>query len=269
MTIAHRCTTLAALCLGALVGCGDQVASPPDDLAAPGGDLLTTHDAGDACTPDCTNRDCGDNGCGGVCGTCAGETECGPGYCVPKNARWLIGTLHVDEVLSGYNGHATTHYFDQTAQGTFHFTIAFAVAKEVRAPWKETDPLHDTGKQLTVTSGPAVVRFTDDGTGLLRTVAADLTGQQVTLNFINVDGVAGSTRWNYWAIKGATTSQYFQLSSPETTVARTADADGYPRLVAALVPADNYMLVRFASPPIFPPDESTDVAKGTGSLELR
>lgn len=35
------------------------------------------------CTPDCTNKMCGDNGCGGSCGTCTGQLTCnGAGQCV-------------------------------------------------------------------------------------------------------------------------------------------------------------------------------------------
>jgi hypothetical protein len=29
-----------------------------------------------ACTPNCTNRECGDNGCGGSCGSCSGGLSC-------------------------------------------------------------------------------------------------------------------------------------------------------------------------------------------------
>jgi hypothetical protein len=36
---------------------------------------------GPACTPDCTNKACGDNGCGGSCGTCAGGTCSSSGTC--------------------------------------------------------------------------------------------------------------------------------------------------------------------------------------------
>ncbi len=34
-----------------------------------------------ACVPACTNRDCGDNGCGGVCGTCQPNETCSAGEC--------------------------------------------------------------------------------------------------------------------------------------------------------------------------------------------
>ena len=36
------------------------------------------------CTPDCTGRECGDDGCGGSCGTCSGAEICNvTGQCVP------------------------------------------------------------------------------------------------------------------------------------------------------------------------------------------
>jgi len=36
------------------------------------------------CTPDCLNRECGDNGCGDVCGTCLGNAECIDGTCIKE-----------------------------------------------------------------------------------------------------------------------------------------------------------------------------------------
>ncbi len=35
----------------------------------------------DVCTPSCTNKDCGDDGCGGSCGTCADGESCKAGKC--------------------------------------------------------------------------------------------------------------------------------------------------------------------------------------------
>ncbi|MGB0591738.1 MAG: DUF1566 domain-containing protein [Myxococcota bacterium] len=35
-----------------------------------------------ACTPDCTNATCGDDGCGGDCGQCEFNSDCVAGYCV-------------------------------------------------------------------------------------------------------------------------------------------------------------------------------------------
>ncbi|MBM4355866.1 MAG: hypothetical protein FJ109_19110 [Deltaproteobacteria bacterium] len=37
-----------------------------------------------ACQKDCTGKDCGDDGCGGVCGTCAPEKVCSAGSCQCK-----------------------------------------------------------------------------------------------------------------------------------------------------------------------------------------
>jgi hypothetical protein len=42
----------------------------------------TRPDPCEGCEPDCAGRTCGPNGCGGICGTCAGETTCnGSGVC--------------------------------------------------------------------------------------------------------------------------------------------------------------------------------------------
>jgi len=47
-----------------------------------------------ACTPSCTSKNCGDNGCGGVCGTCSGNATCGASgrcACVPDCAGKTCG----------------------------------------------------------------------------------------------------------------------------------------------------------------------------------
>jgi len=80
-----------------LSGCGGEGDGPVDgsdpDLAVTfpetvGTDKGTVGDACEAegtcvCVPDCTDRVCGDNGCGGSCGTCYEGKECdNEGHCV-------------------------------------------------------------------------------------------------------------------------------------------------------------------------------------------
>ena len=48
---------------------------------------------GVCCTPDCTGKECGDDGCGGSCGTCPAPAICTGGTCTsPCNVR-CGGTL--------------------------------------------------------------------------------------------------------------------------------------------------------------------------------
>jgi len=55
-----------------------------DYQPCPGGCDDTTGACATTCTPDCTGLECGDDGCGGSCGTCAGGDVCGPdGLCGP------------------------------------------------------------------------------------------------------------------------------------------------------------------------------------------
>jgi hypothetical protein len=82
-----RLIALMFLAVVLLPGC------PEDDNPAP-------KDAGtsiDVCTPDCTEKTCGDDGCGNSCGECGnGETctddgDCTPASCVPDCAGRICG----------------------------------------------------------------------------------------------------------------------------------------------------------------------------------
>jgi len=52
---------------------------PPDATTGDDDDATATGDDDDdtTCTPSCTNKNCGDDGCGGSCGTCTGFQTCG------------------------------------------------------------------------------------------------------------------------------------------------------------------------------------------------
>jgi len=60
------CIHVLAVTLLALAGCGGG--------ADPGAS---------SCQPQCDDRVCGDDGCGGVCGTCAQDESCDAGACLP------------------------------------------------------------------------------------------------------------------------------------------------------------------------------------------
>ena len=65
-------------------GVDTDIPAPKDttDIVKP----LDTADTQDACIPDCDGKDCGDDGCGGSCGTCeAGLTCNASGQCVEED----------------------------------------------------------------------------------------------------------------------------------------------------------------------------------------
>jgi hypothetical protein len=78
---AIACLILAA---GLINGCGDDAAGDPR--------------IADFCTPDCAGRECGDDGCGGTCGTCSGTDTCNQisGLCVAP-----VGLIWTDAIQSG------------------------------------------------------------------------------------------------------------------------------------------------------------------------
>jgi hypothetical protein len=46
------------------------------------GDAFMPDENFDSCTPYCTDKECGDDGCGGSCGECNKDTECQKGKCI-------------------------------------------------------------------------------------------------------------------------------------------------------------------------------------------
>ncbi len=53
----------------------------PEDCACPGGEVCN---GGVCCEPQCAGLECGDDGCGGLCGTCEGGTCFGGTCCFPQ-----------------------------------------------------------------------------------------------------------------------------------------------------------------------------------------
>ena len=57
------------------------------------------------CSPDCTGKVCGGDGCGGVCGACTGEDTCVDGQCAapcntcPPEESWYQGEVVTDAVV--------------------------------------------------------------------------------------------------------------------------------------------------------------------------
>jgi len=66
-------------------GMGPEAVDAFDDLAA--GEVDGAGPQQDVCVPSCEGLECGDDGCGGVCGTCPGaQDECVEGQCACKPA---------------------------------------------------------------------------------------------------------------------------------------------------------------------------------------
>jgi hypothetical protein len=78
-------------------------------------------DDGCACVPDCEDRDCGTDGCGGSCGECSEELLChGDGLCkdecVPQGTGSFVGK-HMGDITwnEALGGTVTLHDFCHTA----------------------------------------------------------------------------------------------------------------------------------------------------------
>lgn len=76
---------------GGFVGCFDPFLIGPNDVSC------------QACTPDCAGKQCGDDGCGGVCGTCGADETCnGDGQCqgLPNCNQVAEGCCIGDEYIT-------------------------------------------------------------------------------------------------------------------------------------------------------------------------
>ena len=80
-------SVVAAGCEAAPAGSGDASSATvapdggvrdPQPVAAGGG---VTEDGVAACVPACDSAECGDDGCGGICGECAEDYDCAAGLC--------------------------------------------------------------------------------------------------------------------------------------------------------------------------------------------
>ena len=71
--------------------CGDEESEPEGKDTATQTDVATEDGTGEVspgddeiiCTPDCADKTCGEDGCGGSCGTCPAGQPCTAGNCVP------------------------------------------------------------------------------------------------------------------------------------------------------------------------------------------
>jgi hypothetical protein len=89
-----RALMVMSIAMGA---CGDNnhYGAVPPDFAEPSDlagnpDLSNNPDLAHRCTPNCTNRQCGPNGCGGSCGACGGSCSTA-GVCLTKACTFTGG----------------------------------------------------------------------------------------------------------------------------------------------------------------------------------
>lgn len=83
---------------------GDDGGTPgpgTDSGTGTGTDSGTRFDAGPDCTPNCAGRECGGDGCGGLCGSCGGGQMCSGGSCVSIAPVCGNGVVEGDERCDG------------------------------------------------------------------------------------------------------------------------------------------------------------------------
>lgn len=71
-----RALLLIAFVLGFVLGLGPVACSEADSVPAAAPTKDAGVDSGGGCTPSCTDKLCGPDGCGQVCGICWGDDFC-------------------------------------------------------------------------------------------------------------------------------------------------------------------------------------------------
>jgi hypothetical protein len=101
-------------------------------------ELTITAPAG--CTPDCSGKNCGDDGCGGSCGTCSGDQTCQSGVCTDPPASgctvisgggsWTGDTTGLSSNIDGYCANSTDtgipdkcYEWTATVSGSHEFSL--------------------------------------------------------------------------------------------------------------------------------------------------
>jgi len=82
----NKCTPVTQMCSGGKCVCAPQCSGKQCGNDSCGGQCGTCNSPAvcfnnSCCTPQCSGKVCGDNGCGGVCGNCGGTTTCINGAC--------------------------------------------------------------------------------------------------------------------------------------------------------------------------------------------
>jgi len=103
---ASACIEDCGGCL-ALENCGNEVCDAEEgencanceDCTCPEGEVC---DGGECCAPDCEGKECGDDGCNGVCGECEAGKYCTEGFaCEDLPECVLAETIKCDDVIEG------------------------------------------------------------------------------------------------------------------------------------------------------------------------
>jgi hypothetical protein len=149
-------------------------------------DLSITAPAG--CTPDCSGKNCGDDGCGGSCGTCSGGQTCQSGVCTDPPASGCT-------VISGAGTHSGSNVgasndwsvsgFDCDDSDDTGLDVCYEWTPSVSGTHEiSTCDLasHDTILTIWNAAGSSQLVCNDDGSG-----CADYTSE------ISFDAVAGTT----------------------------------------------------------------------------
>jgi hypothetical protein len=94
------CAAAGGSCAGACGSADPQGSCYCDEQCAQNGDCCPDYETecgGGTCTPDCFGKQCGDDGCGGTCGSCEGNFECNAdAQCVAPSTGTDSGSTTTD-----------------------------------------------------------------------------------------------------------------------------------------------------------------------------
>jgi hypothetical protein len=131
--------------------------------------------------PDCAGKDCGDNGCGGTCGSCASGQSCNVDQCVTVNVTF--DTVYAIFTQSGC-GTAACHGGAMPKEGLDLSTKAKALAQLVDVPSSQC------GGELRVTSGdPSNSYLINKLTGVGMCMGSQMPKADAALSAADIDTI--------------------------------------------------------------------------------
>jgi hypothetical protein len=154
----------------------DQITDVADAVPDP---LLDVVEDDDTCVSACGARECGDDGCGGLCGQCQPQETCGEGLCVPAGYGYVTIVTLVTSVGPGPDVMNGTGFFDSIVGVPIKLVVVYQPQPESTHHSQMLDSTKCT--YLRLKAGKS--RVMSGGTALHQSFLDGIVGQDVSVSY--------------------------------------------------------------------------------------